>query len=96
MTKRDAFRRGDLREQTRRDLKRRARRAPASRFFRALGLLGSVGWPIVILATGGALLGRVLDARFHSGIHATLSLLVLGTALGTAIAYRSVRRGGDE
>ena len=50
-----AFRRPDLRERTRHDLERFRRREPGHRFWRSLALVGSVGWPIVLLATGGAL-----------------------------------------
>jgi ATP synthase protein I len=57
-----------------------------------LALVGSVGWPIVLLATGGALLGRYLDGRWGTGIRFTLALLTLGTAAGTFIAYRTVGR----
>ncbi len=86
----DSFRRADARERTRRDLMRLRRREPGERFWRSLALVGSVGWPIVLLATGGALLGRYLDARFGSGIRFTLMLLTLGTALGCFLAYRTL------
>jgi cytochrome c biogenesis factor len=46
------------------------------------------------LATGGALLGRLLDARAGTGIRFTLMLLTLGTALGSWVAYRALRRNG--
>lgn len=88
------FRRNDVDARTRRDLDRRRRREPASRFWGAVALIGSVGWPIVLLATGGALLGRFLDARWDTGLRLTLSLLGIGTAIGTFMAYRSAREGG--
>ena len=53
-----------------------------------------MGWPIVLLATGGALLGRTLDARFDTGIRFTLILLTVGTTLGSILAARSVREDG--
>jgi hypothetical protein len=84
----------DVIERTRRDLARYERREPGARFFRSLALIGSVGWPIVVFATGGALLGRVLDARFRTGLSLTLSLLGAGTALGCFVAYRTLRGGG--
>jgi predicted F0F1-ATPase subunit len=86
--------RGDPRERTRRDLDRLRRREPGGRFWRSLSLLGSVGWPIVLLATGGALLGRYLDVRLGLGIRLTLMLLVVGTALGCLIAYRTLKGEG--
>lgn len=86
-------RRPNARDRTRRDLDRWNRREPAGRFWRSLALVGSVGWPIVLLSTGGALFGRYLDGRLDTGIRFTLMLLTLGTALGSIVAYRSVREG---
>lgn len=85
--------RQDPRERTRRDLARLHRREPGQ-LWRSLAMIGSVGWPIVLLATGGAMLGRWLDGRFDTGLHFTLVLLVVGTSIGCAIAYRSVCGGG--
>jgi ATP synthase protein I len=91
----ELFRRADTRERTRRDVERLRRREQGGRFWRSLALLGSVGWPIALLATGGALLGRFLDARWGTGIRFTLMLLTVGTGLGTLIAYRSLREDGS-
>lgn len=82
------------RERTRRDVARLERRSPASDFWRRLSVIGSVGWPIVLLSTGGALLGRQLDVRWGSGIRTTLVLLTLGTMLGSLMAFRSVWKEG--
>ncbi|MCA9693357.1 MAG: AtpZ/AtpI family protein [Nannocystaceae bacterium] len=83
--------RDDVRRRAQQDFARRRRRAPRGRFWEAVALVGSVGWPIVLLATGGALLGRLLEARWSTQVHLTLTLLVLGAALGTWIAFRTVR-----
>jgi ATP synthase protein I len=88
------FRRGDPRERTRRDVARLGRREPGGRFWRSLALIGSVGWPIVTLATGGALAGQYIDARWGTGVRFTLMLLFAGTALGTILAFRAVRGNG--
>jgi predicted F0F1-ATPase subunit len=90
----DAFRRSDARARTRRDVDRRRGREPEGRFWRSLALIGSVGWPIVLLATSGALLGRYLDARWEAGVRCTLVLLTVGTVAGTWIAFRALRRNG--
>jgi len=90
----DPLRRADARDRTRRDVDRLLRREPGGGFWRSFALVGSVGWPIVLLATGGALLGRYLDARFATGIHFTLVLLTVGTAVGTTLAFRALRGGG--
>lgn len=86
----DPLRRGNARDRTRRDLERLSRREPTS-LAASIALIGSVGWPIVLLATGGGLLGRYLDGLLKLGIACTLTLLLLGTGIGTYIAYRSVR-----
>jgi predicted F0F1-ATPase subunit len=91
----DHFRRGDARERTRRDMDRFRRREPGARFWRSLALVGSVGWPIVLLATGGAMLGRHLDDRFGTGVRFTLILLTIGTVLGSHLAYRALRGDGS-
>ncbi|HUK63658.1 MAG TPA: AtpZ/AtpI family protein [Dongiaceae bacterium] len=90
-----SFRRGDARERTRKDLERLSRRESGNRFWRSLALIGAVGWPIVLLATGGAILGRYLDTRVGTGIRFTLVLLLAGTVLGSLIAYRTVRGDGS-
>lgn len=90
----EPFRRADARERARRDIDRLRRREPGNRFWRSLALVGSVGWPIVLLSTGGALLGRYLDGRCGTGIRLTLTLLAVGTAVGTFIAFRTLRGNG--
>jgi ATP synthase protein I len=85
------FQRPDARDRTKRDIDRFRRREPGGLFWRSLALVGSVGWPIVLLATGGALFGNYLDGRFGTGVRFTLVLLTTGTAVGSFIAYRTVR-----
>lgn len=88
----DAYRRGDPRRRLERDLARRQRGLHGQRFLTALALIGSVGWPIALLGTGGALLGRYLDGRLGTGIRLTLTLLTLGVTLGAAAAWQALRR----
>ena len=87
-------RRAEIRGHTRRDVGRLRRRGEGGSFWRSLALVGSVGWPIVLLATGGALAGRALDARLGTGIRFTLLFLLLGTALGCVVAWRAIRGRG--
>ncbi|MCA9712016.1 MAG: AtpZ/AtpI family protein [Myxococcales bacterium] len=89
-----AFRRPDVRTRTQHDVERLRRREPGDRLWRSLTLVGSVGWPVVILAIGGALLGRHLDQRLDTGVHLTLILLTVGTLVGFGLALRSVRGEG--
>lgn len=70
----------------------RARRARHLTFWQGLGLVGSVGWMVAVPAVGGALLGRWLDKHFASGVFWTLSLLVIGVILGSASAWRQIKR----
>jgi predicted F0F1-ATPase subunit len=87
-------READARERTRRDVERLRRRKSGESFWRSFALIGSVGWPIVLLAVGGAMLGRLLDAHWGTGVHCTLVLLTVGAALGSALAYRTLGGGG--
>jgi len=86
----DSLHRQDARDRTGRDLERLARRRPAG-LAASIALIGSVGWPIVLLGVGGGLLGRWLDQLWHLRIAATLVLLLAGVAAGSYIAYRAVR-----
>lgn len=84
-------RRGDVREALRRDLARRGQRSGSREFWSHLALMGSVGWPVALLAVGGALLGRAMDLRWKTGLQFTLLFLLLGVALGCAVAWRLLR-----
>jgi len=95
MAEREPFGRPDVLARTRRDVDRFKNRETGSKFWRSLALIGSVGWPIVLLAVGGAMVGRYLDHRFASGVRFTLILLTTGTTAGAVIAFRSVRESGS-
>jgi ATP synthase protein I len=87
-------RRPDPRVRLQRDLDRYRRREPGSRsFWRSLGVIGSVGWPLAATTVGGALAGRWLDARWQTGMRFTLTLLVAGTVVGAVIVWRLVGPG---
>jgi ATP synthase protein I len=84
-------RRPDLRQSLQRDLRRHARRELGQHsFWRSLSLLGTVGWPIVFLAAGGAVAGHWLDMQWHTGIRWALILVTCGTILGCWIAWRLI------
>lgn len=86
-------RRTDLRKTLARDVSRHERRESGHRsFWRSLGVLGMVGWPIALGAAGGALAGHQLDAHWNTGIRYTLMLLTAGVAIGSFIAWRAVSR----
>lgn len=83
--------RRDLRESLRRDTRRHARREIGHRsFWQSLGLLGMIGWPIVLAAVGGIFLGRYLDTLWASGVRYTLMLMMAGLLIGCYTAWRTV------
>ncbi len=85
------LRRVDPRDAVRRDGSRLSRREQGHRtFWRSLGLIGTVGWPIALGAAGGAFAGRQLDRAWHTGIRFTLMLLALGLLLGSIAAWNSI------
>jgi ATP synthase protein I len=76
-----------------REIRRQAERARSDQhltFWQGLGLVGSVGWMVVVPALIGAFLGRWIDGRSGAGIFWTLSLLFTGLVLGSVGAWRHV------
>ena len=64
-----------------------ARQHPAPGVFFGLGMMGLIGWSVVVPTLLGAALGIWLDAR-HAGTHSwTLALLVAGPAPGCLYAW---------
>ena len=57
-----------------------------------LALIGVLGWTIVTPTLIGVFAGRWLDRQFGSGIFWTLGLLVLGLALGCALAWKRMHQ----
>lgn len=88
----EKLRRPDLRQAFQRDIKRYdARETGHASFWRSLGVLGAVGWPIVLFTVGGAILGHWLDLRWNTGVRLTLILVTAGALLGSAIAWHVIR-----
>ena len=86
--------------------KLKARRHATPGVWFGLGLMGLVGWSVVVPTLLGAALGIWLD-KHHAGTHSwTLALLVAGLVLGCFNAWRWVahedqamqdeRKDGDE
>jgi ATP synthase protein I len=57
-----------------------------------LALIGALGWTIVTPTLLGVFVGRWLDRHIGSGVFWTLSLLVVGLALGCMLAWNRMRR----
>jgi len=72
--------------------KLRARRVDTPGIWFGLGMMGLIGWSVVVPTLLGATLGLWLD-RTHPGDHSwTLALLVAGLSLGCLNAWHWVTR----
>jgi len=72
--------------------KLKARRNPASGVWFGLGMMGLIGWSVVVPTLLGAALGLWLDNR-QPGKHSwTLALLVAGLVLGCLNAWHWVSK----
>jgi len=70
--------------------KLRARRDRAPGVWSGLGMMGLIGWSVVVPTLAGAALGLWLDTR-HPGAHPwSLALLMAGLVLGCLNAWRWV------
>ncbi|OGL07561.1 MAG: hypothetical protein A3I14_07790 [Candidatus Rokubacteria bacterium RIFCSPLOWO2_02_FULL_73_56] len=72
--------------------KLRARREGRRGVWFGLGMFGLVGWAVALPTVAGIALGLWLDARFPSRVSWTLTLLLLGAALGALNAWYWVTR----
>ncbi|PIR19594.1 MAG: F0F1 ATP synthase subunit [Elusimicrobia bacterium CG11_big_fil_rev_8_21_14_0_20_64_6] len=83
--------------------KLKARRNPAPGVWFGLGMMGLIGWSVVVPTLMGAALGLWLDKRHAGGHSLVLPLLVAGLVLGCFNAWRwvdkedrAMRENGDE
>jgi ATP synthase protein I len=71
-------------------LKLKARRNPAPGVWFGLGMMGLIGWSVVVPTLAGAALGLWLD-KHYAGSHSwTLALLVAGLTIGCFNAWHWV------
>lgn len=68
------------------------RREKDRSFWRYVGLIGSVGWGVVVPMLLGTLLGLWLDRKFETGSKLTLGLLMFGLFIGCLNAWRTVTK----
>lgn len=69
-----------------------AQRGPTPGVWFGLGMMGLVGWSVVVPTLAGAALGAWLDAR-NPGVHSwTLMLLVIGLIIGCLNAWHWVAK----
>ncbi len=71
--------------------KLRARRNPQGVWF-GLGMMGLIGWSIVLPTLFGAAIGIWLDKLYPSRHSWTLTLLIVGLAIGCWSAWQWVRK----
>jgi len=72
--------------------KLRARRTAAPGIWFGLGMMGLVGWSVVVPTLIGAALGIWIDKHYPSSHSWTLALLVAGLSLGCINAWLWVER----
>lgn len=70
--------------------KLKARQHPAPGIWFGLGMMGLIGWSVVVPTLLGAALGLWIDRHYPGGRSWTLALLVAGLALGCWNAWRWV------
>ena len=66
------------------------REVGARTFWRSVGLLGMVGWPIALASVAGVFLGRLLDSRWQTGPQFTLLFLLIGVGVGCYVAWTTL------
>jgi ATP synthase protein I len=76
--------------------KLKARRDATPGVWFGLGMMGLIGWSVVVPTLLGAGFGVWLDRRFPGGRSWTLALLVAGLAIGCWNAWRWVAKEDEE
>ena len=76
----------------RRDRRDRWRRTGPRALLRNLGLVGSLGWMLVLPPLAGALVGRWLDTRYRAGVFWSATFIFVGVVAGAALVWQQVRR----
>lgn len=72
--------------------KRRARQERAATAWFGLGMFGLVGWAVVVPTMAGIALGVWLDHRSPGQISWTITLLIVGVAVGCLNAWYWIRQ----
>jgi ATP synthase protein I len=76
--------------------KLRARRHVTRTVWFGLGMMGLIGWSVVVPTLLGAALGLWLDRRYPGGRSWTLALLVVGLVIGCLNAWHWVTKEDRE
>ena len=70
----------------------KGRREKGQSFWGYVGLIGAVGWSVVVPMLIAVGLGVWLDRRFGAGSRLTFLLLLLGLAVGCVNAWRMITK----
>ena len=97
MRERDEAPRDDLHAEVARRVsrRRRAQRERDRSVWFSLGMMGLVGWSVAIPTLLGIGLGWWIDATWPGRVSWTLTLLVVGVAIGCLNAWHWVRQEGE-
>ncbi len=71
----------------------REARNHGQRLWIGLGLVGALGWMVILPMVGGLYLGRYLDQAFQTRPSFTLSFLLIGLGTGAYSVWRFFLRG---
>ncbi len=82
----------EVRVRRQRALMEKGKQERGQSFWQYVGLIGTVGWSVVVPMVLCVFLGLWLDRKFGSGSKLTLSLLLFGLAMGCLNAWRSVTK----
>jgi ATP synthase protein I len=75
-----------------RELMERGRREKGQSFWQYVGLIGAVGWSVVVPMVLGALLGLWIDGKYGTRPRWTVGLLLLGLCVGCVNAWRTITK----
>ncbi len=74
----------------------RRRKEGAPNIWRAVALVGLIGWSVALPLLAGIAIGTWIDHRWPSRFSWTLMLLVAGLAAGCANAWNRIRREEED
>ena len=82
----------EVRVRRQRELIERGRLEKGQSFWRYVGLIGVVGWSVVVPTALGVLLGLWIDRKYDTSSRWTLIMLIFGLAVGCLNAWRAITR----
>lgn len=82
----------EIRVRRQRELIERGRQEKGQSFWKYVGLIGVVGWSVVVPMVLAVLLGLWIDRKFETGSRWTIALLLLGLCMGCLNAWRMITK----